>query len=379
MDNKTIKFLRSEIQRLTEAVWDKDLRPDQGSTRYNSPAVDAGYAHLRPGAKGPEPSIKSHGPASISPKDMDRTDVENLGSLPKKQFRNGKQLINVFFAKGSKGDRYRLIAADQLSVRESVGEAFAKGRLNVARELIYDKHGKAKVNTTPQEIYLYKTARWENAERAYASMSGDESSFDTIKSELVADEEEISKLGDHLQLQHNIVDVYNQFARGGSDFINLANHIINDPDAYRQLQARAGIDEAEGERWPVQSFVTNPDLLDAFIETFERSKVDPVKKRFAAGEFDIDEGFDAGRHIDDTKRAFAASEHGGRNEHEADDAVRQTYNLPNGWQEDPTIDPEKLAFYKKQYEMLLNKLNTGIFDIDESLDDVIDEVINELL
>jgi len=29
--------------------------------------------------------------------------------------------------------------------------------------------------------------------------------------------------------------------------------------------------------------------------------------------------------------------------------------------------------------MLLNKLNTGIFDIDESLDDVIDEVINELL
>ena len=64
----------------------------------------------------------------------------------------------------------------------------------------------------------------------------------------------------------------------------------------------------------------------------------------------------------DVSQAFAGRELGINDEFEADDAVRQTYNLPNGWQDDDTIDPEDMRFYLEQYELLLGKLKAGEFD-----------------
>jgi hypothetical protein len=61
-------------------------------------------------------------------------------------------------------------------------------------------------------------------------------------------------------------------------------------------------------------------------------------------------------------QAFTDRELGINDEFEADDAVRQTYNLPNGWQDDDTIDPEDMRFYLEQYELLLGKLKAGEFD-----------------
>jgi hypothetical protein len=64
----------------------------------------------------------------------------------------------------------------------------------------------------------------------------------------------------------------------------------------------------------------------------------------------------------DVSQAFIDRELGINDEFEADDAVRQTYNLPNGWQDDDTIDPEDMRFYLEQYELLLGKLKAGEFD-----------------
>ena len=64
----------------------------------------------------------------------------------------------------------------------------------------------------------------------------------------------------------------------------------------------------------------------------------------------------------DVSQAFADRELGINDEFEADDAVRQTYNLPNGWQDDPDIEPKKMRFYMDQYEKLLSKLRSAEFD-----------------
>ena len=64
----------------------------------------------------------------------------------------------------------------------------------------------------------------------------------------------------------------------------------------------------------------------------------------------------------DVAQAFADRELGINDEFEADDAVRQTYNLPNGWQDDPDIEPKKMRFYMDQYEKLLSKLRSAEFD-----------------
>jgi hypothetical protein len=64
----------------------------------------------------------------------------------------------------------------------------------------------------------------------------------------------------------------------------------------------------------------------------------------------------------DVSQAFADRELGSNDEHEADDAIRQTYNLPNGWQDDRDMDPKKLRFYKDQYKLLLGKLKAAEFD-----------------
>ena len=239
-------------EELRSIISEGDLPDYMGSTIYG-PRSGKNLAGKR--ASDPLPITKKTPPA-----DMEQRQKSDAAEVAKDPILNGRKLRKLFF--GSKEAKKRLKTAQSEMAHTPEYETYI------------DEQGKKRQRTVPrepetaEEIYIAKSRAYDRLERKYHKMTGKEKDFDKFKSIVLSKESALEELANELQPHYDVIDLHTQLKGGYQGIIDAANDMIQ-----------------ELGREKMESLVMNPPLLRSFFEKFEASRVDPVKKRFASGEF----------------------------------------------------------------------------------------------
>jgi hypothetical protein len=250
---KLNQIIKEELQRVL-SEGDDGLPPGAGSTKY---AV--GRIPTEPRAPRKADWDKT---AAFTAADIEQREKSDAAAVAKDPILNGRKLKKLFF--GSKDAKRRLKLAQSEMVRPTKQEKYV------------DEEGKERTRSvqwpdypkTAQEKYEAESRAYDRLERKYHKMKGNEDDFGDAKSDVLAAEGELEELANKVQPHYDVIDLHTQLKGGYRGFIDVANDMIQE----------LGLEK-------MKSLVVNPSLLRSFFEKFEASRVDPVKKSFAAGEF----------------------------------------------------------------------------------------------
>lgn len=198
--------------------------------------------------------------AAFTAADIEQREKSDAAAVAKDPILNGRKLRKLFF--GSKEAKKRLKRAQSEMTRPPETETYVDKQGRRARRAI------PRTPETAEERYRAKSQAYDRLERKYHKMTGKEKDFDKMKSIVFSKESALEELANELQPHYDVIDLHTQLKGGYQGFIDVANDMIQE----------LGLEK-------MKSLVVNPSLLRSFFEKFEGSRVDPVKKRFASGEF----------------------------------------------------------------------------------------------